>query len=303
MFRMKKVYQLAAVAAGILTAAGAHAQAAPGISIMVTPWSAPNTFGSPSFDPAAQNQFNALRAGASSAGTPGTPTYYQAITGPVGYGANIATNFNSWMGDANPGAGFGSELGNRIHYGIQINGNGQQFSISQLSLVLDGDGTGDPFDYNFGTGYQYSAYGTGGGGYVGILKGLDGILGTADDTFVTSGAATQLVDGLIGRGSGNADAVYCGAVPDTSGPCGAGNQGYIDAEIAALQGIGFTQLTGTYSLLNANGAPVATGAATVHFTATAGVPEPATWMMMILGFGFIGAAVRRRRSDEVAALA
>jgi PEP-CTERM motif len=41
----------------------------------------------------------------------------------------------------------------------------------------------------------------------------------------------------------------------------------------------------------------------VHFTATAAVPEPATWMMMILGFGFVGAAVRRRRSDEVAALA
>lgn len=288
---MKKMYQLAAVAAGILTATGAHAQTAP--TITVIPWIAPNTFGSPSFDPAAQNQFNAVRAGASSAGTAGTPTYYQAISGPVAYGANIATNFNSWMGNANPGPGFGSELGNRIHYGIQINGNGTQFSISQLSLQFDGNGTGDPFDYNFGQGYQYSAYGSGGGGYVGILKGLDGIVGTADDVFITSGADTQLVDALIGRGSGIADAVYCGAVPDTSGPCGAANQSYIDAEIAALQGLGFTQLTGNYSLLNANGGAIATGSATVVFAA-AGVPEPATWAMMIMGFGFIGASLRRR---------
>ncbi|MBS0480143.1 MAG: PEP-CTERM sorting domain-containing protein [Proteobacteria bacterium] len=37
-------------------------------------------------------------------------------------------------------------------------------------------------------------------------------------------------------------------------------------------------------------------AATIDFTprVVAGVPEPAAWMMMILGFGMIGAAVRRR---------
>jgi hypothetical protein len=33
------------------------------------------------------------------------------------------------------------------------------------------------------------------------------------------------------------------------------------------------------------------------------VPEPATWMTMIMGFGMIGAAVRRRRSNGKAALA
>ena len=33
----------------------------------------------------------------------------------------------------------------------------------------------------------------------------------------------------------------------------------------------------------------------------AGVPEPETWTMMILGFGGIGAALRRRRSVTLAA--
>ncbi len=41
--------------------------------------------------------------------------------------------------------------------------------------------------------------------------------------------------------------------------------------------------------------------AVVDFTpaATAAVPEPATWGMMILGFGAIGAATRRRRFTRV----
>lgn len=36
---------------------------------------------------------------------------------------------------------------------------------------------------------------------------------------------------------------------------------------------------------------------------TSGVPEPTTWMMMILGFGLVGAAVRRRRGSDKAVLA
>ena len=289
-----------AAAATLLTATAGHAQQTP--TITVTPWSAPNIFGSPSFAGAEQNQYTALRNGTTSAGTPGTPTYYQAITGPISYGNIIATNFNSWKGVANPGAPFQNELGNRIHYGLSINGNGQQFSISQLTFATDGNGTGDPFDFDFGPGYSYSPY-DGTNGYVGILKGLDGIIGTADDVFITSGADTQLVDALIGRGSGMADAVTCGTGPDDSGLCGAANQSYINNEIAALQGIGFSSLTGTYSLLNRAGAPIATGSGTVRFLAAGAVPEPATWAMMIGGFGMIGAALRRRKAGGRVAFA
>lgn len=289
---MKTIYRLAAVTAGILAATSAQAQGARP-TITVIPWVAPNTFGSPSFLGAELNQFDAVRAGAASAGTPGTPTYYQAISGPIGYGNLIATNFNSWQGSANPGAGFAAELGNRIHYGLAINGNGTAFSISQLSFAFDGNGAGDVFDIDFGPGYEYSPY-DGSGGYVGILRGTDGQLGTSDDVFITSGPSTQLVDALIGRGTGMADAVYCGAVADTSGPCGAANQSYIDNEIAALQGIGFSSLTGTYRLLTPTGGSFSSGAATVNFVA--GVPEPATWAMMILGFGIVGGAMRRKTS-------
>jgi hypothetical protein len=32
----------------------------------------------------------------------------------------------------------------------------------------------------------------------------------------------------------------------------------------------------------------------MKLTITSGVPEPATWAMMIVGFGLVGSAVRRR---------
>ena len=38
--------------------------------------------------------------------------------------------------------------------------------------------------------------------------------------------------------------------------------------------------------------------AQIFATGVAGVPEPATWAMMLLGFGGIGMAMRRRRSNE-----
>jgi hypothetical protein len=55
---------------------------------------------------------------------------------------------------------------------------------------------------------------------------------------------------------------------------------------------------GTYNLLNNanNGAPVQL----VISAATAPVPEPATWAMMISGFGLVGGALRRRTNVRVA---
>jgi len=38
---------------------------------------------------------------------------------------------------------------------------------------------------------------------------------------------------------------------------------------------------------------------TLSFSAAAGVPEPSTWLMMILGVGFVGMALRRRQRVQV----
>ncbi len=44
-----------------------------------------------------------------------------------------------------------------------------------------------------------------------------------------------------------------------------------------------------------------TGFTLATFAPTSAVPEPATWAMMIAGFGVVGGAVRRRRPAALAA--
>jgi hypothetical protein len=243
-------------------------------TITVTPWLAPNVFGSPSYAGAVANQEYALLNGLSSYGAAG-PTQYNANSNVTAAQA-IVTGFNSWMGVADPGSPYQSELGNRMLFGVLINGQGTQFSISQLSFSAtstDGNGLG----FGFGAGsYNYSL------DYQGILFGANKVLGGGDDTFVTSGPSTQLVDGLVGRGSGNSYAAYCS-------PCTpAERQAAIDAAAAG----GPFQFTGTYSLGDI------TGSGTFNVSA---VPEPSTWAMLLIGFAGVGFMTYRRRG--IAALA
>ena len=39
---------------------------------------------------------------------------------------------------------------------------------------------------------------------------------------------------------------------------------------------------------------------TYNFEVAAGVPEPATWAMMLVGFGGLGGLLRRRRTASLA---
>jgi hypothetical protein len=188
----------------------------------------------------------------------------------------IVTGFNSWMGVAGAGSPYQNELGNRMLFGVLINGGGTQFSISQLSFSAtstDGNGLG----FGFGAGsYNYSL------DYQGILFGANGVLGGGDDTFITSGPNTQLVDGLVGRGSGNSYAAYCS-------PCTlAEQQAALDSAAAG----GPFVFIGTYTLGDA------TGSGTFNVSA---VPEPSTWAMMILGFCGVGLMAYRRKRPGSAA--
>ena len=265
-----------------MAAIGGMAIAAPAsaIEITVTPWLAPNAFGSPSYASAVQNAISGQLAGSSTAGTSGTPTFYQAQS-DVTAQESIVTGFASWKGQADPGTVFGpafaNELGNRMSFGVLIDGQGTQFSVSQMSFTASSDDPGNVLGFGFGLGsYNYSQ------DYQGILYGTDGHLGGGDDTFITSGANTQLVDGFIGRGSGNSLAAYCAG-------CSLADQ---QAAINSVAGTftGTTHFTGTYQL-----ADLATGSGT--FTINGGaVPEPATWAMMLIGFGGLGAVMRKRRA-------
>lgn len=240
-------------------------------TIMVFPSVAPNAFGSPSYDGYVANAIFALENGLTSYGTPGTPQYYQQ-TSQILPNQMIVTGFPSWLGLADPGTVFGpafaNELGNRPLFGIVIDGNGSKISIDQLSLSATSNDPGHLLAFAFGAGsYNYSS------NYVGIINGAGG------PTFVTGGPNTQLVDMIVGRGSGNAFDAYC------DGCTIADQQAAIDAlspDFAVMN-----QFTGTYSY-----GALATGSATFDVT-----PEPATCSFMLAGLVLAG-VLKVRRSNR-----
>ena len=66
--------------------------------------------------------------------------------------------------------------------------------------------------------------------------------------------------------------------------------------IFRLTGTGATAPGGTFRLTNANGNPLSINGSV---SAISAVPEPAAWALMILGFGVVGASMRRRQSVRV----
>ncbi|MGA2179856.1 MAG: hypothetical protein ABSH15_09780 [Verrucomicrobiota bacterium] len=222
-----------------LLAAGARAQAQ-GISITVIPALAPNAYGSPNWNAWVSNATTALINGYPAYGDPSSPGYYQQAPAVISVTNNIVTGFPSWNSVADPGDVFGAnysqELGNRIQFGIDIKGGTNLISISQLSFSAHSSDASNSLDFTFGQGsYNYSA------SYVGIIYGPGGT-----NTYVTSGPATQQVNEIVGRGSGNAWDTY-----DTSGNI-ASQQSNIDLLISQLGSQPFN-FTGTYTIAGVTG--------------------------------------------------
>jgi hypothetical protein len=261
----------AATAFGLATIASPNVADA-AVSITVIPSLAPNAFGSPSWTTYVTNATTAIEAGQTSLGS-GAAKYDALADGAtLNYLDAIVTGFDSWRGVAAPGSAYSPEYGNRMHFGIHILGNGTKFSISQMSFVGDSTDTGNVLDWGNAAGvYNYST------DYIGIDYGPDNVKGGGNDTYITSGLNTQLVDELVGRGSGNSLDIY------TTDP-GATNQ---DKIYGAAAKFGITEdfsLSGTYTI------GAVSGSASVNYA----VPEPTGLALLGLGAGAL--LLRRRRS-------
>jgi hypothetical protein len=197
--RMKKQIVLAifSVFAATLPASAAS------ISMESYASSAPNVFGSPSWPGYLSNAMTGLANGGATTGTAGQPTLYSSGT-IFAPGDFIATGFNSWKGIENPGPPYEGENGNRLHFGVRVKGNGQQFALWDLNFDMHSNDAADSLafsgNYN-GSNYSERRFG--------IDYGLDGMLGGGDDTIYNSGqSGALLVDELFNVGVGNAFAAY-----------------------------------------------------------------------------------------------
>jgi hypothetical protein len=162
--------------------------------------------------------------------------------------------------------------------------------------------TGDPFDANLDRLFTNAATfaSASGHGYIGEFNGAVMAMNTNSAGF----AAIGLLQGDATAVGGNgAQFIY------NVGPIGAGNP--IDAGITfpftdSDNSTFLTRITGAdpnnvvdvYCSGNGNGLPAVLANRVV--IEGGGVPEPATWALMISGFGLAGAALRRRRTAVAA---
>jgi hypothetical protein len=248
------------VALAVLIVSSAPAKA--DIIISVTPSLGPNYNGSPNAGTYYANALSGIPT-TSATGTAGTPGYYSPLSGPTPISSIVVTNFNSWMGNANPTGAFSAETGTRLYYGLSITssaGTDTGLTIAQVLAGLSFAGTTSPdttaLDFSFSSPPGFT--------------GLD----PAKYTYTTDGSG--FVTSFYYTGANNAFAVFAGDDPNDP----TNNQAAINYDLA---GIPSFSATGTYSL---NGV---SGSGTVAITST---PEPASLTLMGIG---LGALVWRQR--------
>ena len=124
--------------------------------------------------------------------------------------------------------------------------------------------------------------------------------------FSIDGGKTALVGNTFSQGRYNGDGQQASHWKDTAG-CQIGNgimdptfcfgqTGYITGlDLAAFDAMGYNLSTNALTYAN-------TSTATIYRQFATAVPEPATWGMMILGFGLVGGSLRRRKTKVSFAL-
>ncbi|MGI9516650.1 MAG: PEP-CTERM sorting domain-containing protein [Pirellulaceae bacterium] len=246
----------------------------------IYPHSAPNVFGSPSWPGFVAIGMPAIDAGTGDVGDRNTdPTAYDefAMGEVINVTELIVSAFPSWRGLANPAAPFDMERGNRLHFGLNIIGDGvTQFRLEDLSVLITSDDAGNAL--GFGTSFAGTTFSD---FRIGVDYGIDRMRGGGDDTMYMSGeASTTLIDELIYIGAGNAfDASF---EPGT-------DQEKIYSVISAVVAESPITVTGEYFLDDTGGSPLISGSNFVVI-----VPEPGS----LIGLGLFSVACiahRRRR--------
>lgn len=259
---------LSAAAAVGLFAAAAAAQP---VVIEVFPSVGPNGLASPSFPGYGANAAAGVGAGGSPTGTPGTPAYYEAVSGgTVSILDMLMTNVPSWRGQTNPPPPFDQERGNQVFFGVRIaDVTGGTIQLSNLAYELTN--TLDPNLSGAGD-FSLADYSP---SWVGVVNGPDG------EQLITSGPGTQEVIAIWGVGVGFGVPVPGDGLPDSA----AGIPGF--------------DVRATYILAVPNREELEfRGSGEVNVTPfesdTAPVPAPAGLVLGLIAIGSFFVARRRR---------
>jgi len=259
------------------------APASASVTITVVASSAPNYYGSPSWGTYSSNAMYALRNGLANYGGDQsvTPTAYAALGASANVGTNMVSgydpgyplsDFYSWMGQSSPTGAFANERGNRIHFGMSMVASvGTQIQLDHIVVSITGSGDLSALNADFNYLGNYSAT------RQGLLRGFDGILGTGDDTLITSGSASQLVDAVYVVGAGSA--IWPGSPAEMADFMNTWGSTY-----------GSLNMTGTYKLLDGAGSGLVLDSGS---TTVAIVPAPGAAALI----GLAGLVATRRRRN------
>jgi len=225
--------------------------------------------------------------------TPGFLNDYQAI---------IVSRYDSSFGSS---LSAGAAANVAAYVGSGATQGGVAVLTNDASDNFFGATTGDPYDSNlnqlFVNAATYAAQS--GHGYIGEFNGAVMALGSNDAGFAALGLLT---------GNASALASYGPQFTYGVGPIGAGNPidagvtfPFTDADnstfLTTITGADPNNIVDVYTSAGIEGVPAVLAN---HFVISGGrpggVPEPATWAMMLLGFGGIGFAMRRKRTPVLA---
>jgi hypothetical protein len=260
------------------------------ITLTVTPTLAPNVYGSPSYAAWQANEMYALENGLSSYGDPSSPTYYQALANGsnIGSNANLVTTFNSWNGVANPTGAFANELGNRLMFGLVINGNGTKVDINNLFFNMNSDDLNDTlaFSGNFQD-YGYNDHA------IGVIFNYNDDGQLIAPTLLENGeAGTTPVDEIIYRGVGNAWWPG-GDDPDPGNPVD-GQQGSITDTESWISSVGPIGVNCVYFYpIEGSQFPLASVGNVNVVSGAVPVPVPAAVLLGIGGLSLVGLLKKR----------